>query len=90
MSEDLQPDSPEAAAILAAIATLRSAGVDAVLTIHPDSDVPNQFDLKPFADSLPGRAWMNQVIQSALQHRLWAQQAEVALQTAKLLPPRTT
>ena len=36
MNEDMQPDSPEGATILAAIAYLRSAGIDAVLTIHPE------------------------------------------------------
>ena len=90
MTEDTQHDSPEAAAILAASAILRSAGFDALLTIHPDTDRPCRIDLKPTANTLSGRAWIDQVIQSALQHQQWAQQAEGAVQTDMLPAPGTT
>lgn len=43
----------------------------ASLTIHPITDVPYRIDLNPSANSLPGRAWLNEVIHAALRHQLW-------------------
>lgn len=81
INDDLLPESPKARAILAALSTLRDAGIDAALRTEPG-------DLQPFQIALghdtPGSIGeLSQCVHAALEYQWQTAAAHLTMIQAK-------